>query len=67
MSRARLVYALDRAASSGRSRLVIVHGLGSGALRDAVREYLAGSPYAIRFVAGAPDEGGDGVTTAELG
>jgi DNA mismatch repair protein MutS2 len=27
----RLVYALDRAASSGRSRLVIVHGLGSGA------------------------------------
>jgi DNA mismatch repair protein MutS2 len=62
----RLVYALDRAASSGRSRLVIVHGLGTGALRDAVREYLARSPYAIRFAPGAPDEGGDGVTTAEL-
>jgi DNA mismatch repair protein MutS2 len=62
----RLVYALDRAASAGRHRLVIVHGLGSGALRDAVRRHLAESPYATRFAPGAPEEGGDGVTTAEL-
>jgi DNA mismatch repair protein MutS2 len=62
----RLVYALDRATSAGRRRLVIVHGLGSGALRDAVRRHLAESPYATRFAPGAPEEGGDGVTTAEL-
>ncbi len=62
----RLVYALDRALSTGRPKLVIVHGLGSGALRDAARRYLAESPYTRRFVPGAPDEGGDGVTIAHL-
>jgi DNA mismatch repair protein MutS2 len=62
----RLLYALDRAASAGQHRLLIVHGLGSGALRDAVRRHLAESPYATRFAPGAPEEGGDGVSIAEL-
>ncbi len=62
----RLVYALDRALSTGQHKLVIVHGLGTGALRDATRRYLADSPYTHRFVPGAPDEGGDGVTIAHL-
>jgi len=62
----RLVYALDRAASAGRGRLAIVHGLGTGALRDAVRRHLSQSPYVTRFQQAEPDEGGAGVTTAEL-
>ncbi len=53
-------------ASDPSRALVIVHGLGSGALRDAARRYLAESPYTRRFVPGAPDEGGDGVTIAHL-
>jgi DNA mismatch repair protein MutS2 len=62
----RLVYALDRAASAGRGRIAIVHGLGTGALRDAVRRHLSQSPYVTRFQQAEPDEGGAGVTTAEL-
>ncbi len=62
----RLVESLDRAASDGRDELVVVHGIGTGALRRAVREHLARSPYVARFLPGAPEEGGEGVTTAHL-
>jgi len=62
----RVIVTLDRAASDGRHRVSIVHGLGTGALRDAVREYLRGSPYAVRFAPASPEEGGDGVTLVDL-
>jgi DNA mismatch repair protein MutS2 len=62
----RMVEALDRAASDGRDRVEVVHGHGTGALRDAVREHLRSSPYVARFGPGAPDEGGDGMTWVEL-
>jgi len=62
----RLVYALDRAAAAGRGRLVVLHGRGTGALREAVRRFLADSPYVSRFAPGRPEEGGEGVTIAEL-
>ena len=62
----RMIVALDRAAVAGRRRLLIVHGLGTGALRDAVRAYLRESPYAISFARGEPQEGGDGVTVVVL-
>jgi DNA mismatch repair protein MutS2 len=61
-----LARALDRAALSGRARLVVVHGIGTGALRDAVRAHLAASPYAARFSVAAPDAGGEGVTEVDL-
>jgi DNA mismatch repair protein MutS2 len=57
----RLLAALDRAAAGDRTRILIVHGLGTGALRRAVHEYLAASPYVTRFT---PE--GDGATFAEL-
>jgi DNA mismatch repair protein MutS2 len=63
----KLEEALDRAALAGQSMLRIVHGKGSGALRRAVQEYLQVSPYCARFRDGANDEGGSGVTIAELG
>ncbi|MBW2267644.1 MAG: endonuclease MutS2 [Deltaproteobacteria bacterium] len=62
----RLGAALDEAAAAGRQRLEIVHGIGTGALRAAVREHLADSPYVARVVAAEANEGGDGVTFAEL-
>ncbi len=62
----RLLYALDRAARARRPSLVVVHGVGTGALMEAVRRHLAESPYVARFAPGAPDEGGDGVTRAVL-
>ncbi|CAG0970956.1 Endonuclease MutS2 [Myxococcaceae bacterium] len=57
---------LDRAAASGETALVLVHGLGSGALRDAVRRHLSGSPYVAGFAAAEATDGGDGVTLVRL-
>jgi len=62
----RLEAALDEASAGGRDRLDVVHGVGTGALRRAVREHLQTSPYVERFASAAADEGGDGVTLAEL-
>lgn len=44
----------------------IVHGKGTGALRDAVREFLSGHPLVQRFENPPENEGGDGVTIAYL-
>jgi DNA mismatch repair protein MutS2 len=63
----RVASALDDAAASGAHRLMIVHGLGTGALRKAIHQHLRDSPYVARFEAADPREGGDGVTVAMLG
>jgi DNA mismatch repair protein MutS2 len=60
----RLAYALDRAASAGRSSLAISHGRGTGTLRKVVREYLRDCPFISRFATATQQEGGDGVTVA---
>ncbi len=53
---------LDRLLREERAAGFLIHGHGSGALRNAVRRYLSGSPYVSRHRPGAPSEGGDGVT-----
>lgn len=56
---------VDRARSESRDGVRVVHGIGTGALRAAVREHLAACPWASDVR--SPDEpGGDGVTEAEL-
>ncbi len=57
---------LDRAMNGGHHAVVVVHGHGSGAVRDRVREELARSRYVERFRAGQQGEGGDGVTIVWL-
>jgi DNA mismatch repair protein MutS2 len=56
---------LDQAILAGLSTVRIVHGVGTGALRDALREYLALHKQVASFV---PDEGTrtDGTTIAQL-
>lgn len=44
----------------------IIHGKGTGALRNAVREYLQGHIGIKKYRNGMPEEGGLGVTIAEL-
>src|SRR5690606_21457703 len=44
----------------------IIHGKGTGALRDAVRNLLRQHPAVSEFRAGGDGEGGDGVTVAKL-
>ncbi|MDJ0864584.1 MAG: Smr/MutS family protein [Myxococcota bacterium] len=62
----RVAELLDDAAASGRARLVLIHGLGTGALRDAIRTHLADSPYVASFTPGPPEAGGDGLTEVHL-
>ncbi|HEX2485875.1 MAG TPA: Smr/MutS family protein, partial [Myxococcota bacterium] len=62
----RLERALDDAALHGRARLAVVHGLGTGALRAAVREHLARSPYVVRLEDPEPSRAGDGASVAVL-
>ena len=44
----------------------IIHGKGTGRLRQVVREALRGSPHVTSFEMGGEKEGGDGVTVAKL-
>jgi DNA mismatch repair protein MutS2 len=57
---------LDRAFVAGLPYVRIVHGKGTGKLRDAVRRELRKHPHIQRFEAGGHSEGGDGVTIAFL-
>lgn len=57
---------LDRALGDHRPVCFLVHGHGTGAIRDALRKELRTSPYVRFFRAGQPAEGGDGVTIAWL-
>jgi DNA mismatch repair protein MutS2 len=57
---------LDRALRTGRAQLRIVHGHGTGRLREAVREHLRRHPAVAAQRAGAPNEGGNGATIVEL-
>lgn len=58
---------LDRLLRAGVSTGRIVHGKGTGALREALHGYLRRAPYVKRFHLAPPAEGGDGVTIVELG
>lgn len=44
----------------------IIHGKGTGALREVVRQFLSGHPIVVRFETPPHNEGGDGVTIAYL-
>ncbi len=57
---------LDDAAVAGLERVTIVHGLGTGALRDAVRASAAADPLVREVRPGERGEGGDGATIVSL-
>jgi DNA mismatch repair protein MutS2 len=57
---------LDDALLAGLDSVVVVHGVGTGALRRAVRDALREHPRVRAFRGGRKDEGGEGATVAEL-
>jgi DNA mismatch repair protein MutS2 len=57
---------LDRMYSDGEAECVVLHGHGTGALKQALRDHLAASPYVGAFRAGDRHEGGDAVTVIAL-
>lgn len=63
---ARLSPALDAAMRSELPDLRIIHGKGTGVLREVVAELLRSDPRVQRFRPGELGEGGTGVTVAEF-
>jgi DNA mismatch repair protein MutS2 len=57
---------LEKAYSAGLPYVRIVHGKGTGRMRDAVRLALQDSPYVSSFEEAHANEGGAGVTIAKL-
>ena len=57
---------LDDAYRAGLPLVRIIHGKGTGALRQAVRDVLSASPLVARYELAEPQLGGEGVTVAHL-
>ncbi|HAL49712.1 MAG: hypothetical protein FI707_02170 [SAR202 cluster bacterium] len=57
---------LNDAAVAGFPRVRVVHGKGTGTMKRAVAEFLAGHPLVARQYPASPSEGNGGVTIAEL-
>ena len=58
---------LDQAYLTNRAEVRVIHGIGSGALKKAVHEYLETSPYCAGFRQAEPHQGGAGATIAKIG
>jgi DNA mismatch repair protein MutS2 len=57
---------LDDASLAGLDEATVIHGMGTGALRDAVREHAGGHPLVKSWRPGGRGEGGDGATIVSL-
>ncbi len=62
----RLDQYLNDAFLAGLATVLVIHGKGTGTLRQAVREELRVHPLVKSFRPAAPEEGGYGATIAEL-
>ncbi len=61
-----VIAALDAAVLAERPRVAIIHGMGTGALRDAVRQILAADRRVASYEFAPRQQGGTGVTVAVL-
>jgi DNA mismatch repair protein MutS2 len=57
---------LDRLYAEGVPECVVLHGHGTGALKQALRDHLSASPYVGAFRSGDRHEGGDAVTVVSF-
>jgi len=57
---------LEQAYLSGMPFVRIIHGKGTGRLRQVVRKALKAHPHVASFEEGDPREGGEGVTVAKM-
>ena len=57
---------LHTAFQAGMSRVWVVHGKGTGVLRQATRSYLAGHPLVKSYSPADRYHGGEGATQVEL-
>ena len=61
------IAALDSAVLADHPLLRIIHGMGTGAVRETVRRVLAADRRVVKFDFAPRNQGGTGVTIAELG
>ena len=57
---------IDRAVLAGLEEVKIIHGIGTGKLREGIRNHLRGMRNVAEFREGAYGEGGAGVTVVKL-
>ncbi|MBI5185231.1 MAG: Smr/MutS family protein [Nitrospinae bacterium] len=57
---------MDSAILAGASEVKIIHGIGTGAVKEKVLGFLKEFPSHLGFRPGYPHEGGNGVTVVEL-
>ncbi|MGB7200854.1 MAG: endonuclease MutS2 [Pyrinomonadaceae bacterium] len=57
---------LDEAYMSSLPRVRIIHGFGTGALKNFVHHFLKDHPHVEKYAFAPPDQGGNGATIAEL-
>jgi len=57
---------ISHAAAAGIREVRVIHGIGTGRLRDAVREELERHPLVESHRPGEPHEGRDGATVVTL-
>ncbi len=57
---------LDEAYLASLPRVRIIHGFGTGALKNFVHHFLKSHPHVARYTFAPPDQGGQGATIAEL-
>lgn len=57
---------LDKASLRGLNQITVIHGFGSGALKQAINDYLKNSPYVSKYRYAGENEGREGVTIIDL-
>ncbi|MFC2070112.1 endonuclease MutS2 [Chloroflexota bacterium] len=57
---------LNDASLTNMNEVLIIHGYGTGTVRQIVRDFVTSHPLAKSFRPGAQSEGGDGVTVVSL-
>lgn len=61
-----LEHHLDLAVMRNIHSFTVIHGHGTGALKNAIRNYLNDSPYVLKYRSGDDTEGGDGVCVIDV-
>lgn len=57
---------LDESFMNGLQRIRIIHGFGTGALKNFVHHFLKNHTHVLRYTFAEPNQGGQGATIAEL-
>ena len=61
-----LEFFLDKASLANLTPVYVIHGHGSGVLKNSIGSFLETSPYVAKYRFGEPAEGGDGVRVIDI-